>query len=76
MDIILNSLYTSVRGANNKTWIDIGFATKFLTKGFRSKRRSSPCIFQVVVSLSIRSVFITWILYYIHQSLTQSRDRT
>jgi hypothetical protein len=27
----------------------------FLTKGLRSKRRNSPCIFQVVVSLSIQS---------------------
>jgi hypothetical protein len=27
-------------------------ATNFPTKGLRSKRRSSPCIFQVVASLS------------------------
>jgi hypothetical protein len=29
--------------------------TSFPTKCLRSKRRNSPCIFQVVVSLSIRS---------------------
>jgi hypothetical protein len=34
-------------------------------KGLRSKRRSSPCIFQVVVSLSIRSFLsITLIILY------------
>ena len=33
----------------------VRLSTNFPTKGLRSKRRSSPCTFQVVAPLSIRS---------------------
>jgi hypothetical protein len=37
--------------------------TQFPRKRLRSKRRSSPCIFQVVVSLSFRGFFIITTTY-------------
>jgi hypothetical protein len=35
------------------------YASNFLTKRLRSKRRSSPCIFQVVVSLGSSLIIAT-----------------
>jgi hypothetical protein len=39
---------------------DPNFPTNFSRKRLRSKRWSSPCIFQVVVSLSIQSFPVVW----------------
>jgi hypothetical protein len=41
---------------SNITSILLTIASNFPTKGLRSKRRSSPLIFQVVPSLSTRSL--------------------
>ena len=45
----------SSESASSGSWL---LTSVFTTKDLRSKRPSSPCIFQVVVSLSLRSFLI------------------
>ena len=57
--LLMSSSYGKKLGLQRKLRIDRNTTTrKYKTKCLRSKPRCSPCIFQVVVSLSIRDFLI------------------
>jgi hypothetical protein len=55
--LLMSSSYGKKLGLQRKLHIDTT-TRKYKTKGLRWKPRCSPCIFQVVVSLSIRDFLI------------------